>query len=56
MYNNNNNNDDNDDNNDKGILCEITLPVAQTVYTGQLQHYILLKQGLFQVCKCKYPA
>jgi hypothetical protein len=32
---------------------EITLHVAQTVNTDQLQHCVQYKQGLFVVCNCK---
>jgi len=35
---------------------EITLHVAQTVNTEQLQHYILYIHGLLRVHNCKYPA
>ena len=35
-------------------MGEITLHVAQTVNTEQLQHYVHLKRGLFQVYKYKY--
>ena len=35
---------------------ELTLHVAQTVNTGQMQHCVLYKHGLFQVYNCKYRA
>jgi len=38
------------------VTGKITLHVAQTVNTEQLQHYVKKKQGLFQVHNCKYPA
>ena len=37
-------------------MGEITLHVAQTVNTEQMQHYIPQKHGLFRVYNCKYPA
>ena len=37
-------------------MGEITLPVAQTVNTEQLQHYIPYENGFFQVYNYKYPA
>jgi len=66
LYNNDDDND-NDNNNNKHILRkvliyetyftgEITLHVAQTVNTEQLQHCIHYKHGLFQVYNCKYRA
>ena len=38
------------------FTCEITLRVAQTVNTEQLQHYIPSKLGLFQAYNYKHPA
>jgi hypothetical protein len=35
---------------------EITLRAAKIVNTQQLQYYIPLKRGLFQLHNCKYPA
>ena len=37
-------------------MGEITLLVAQTVNTEQLEHCVPYKHGLFQVYNCKYPA
>jgi hypothetical protein len=48
--------DDDDNNNNTYLTCEITLHVAQTVNTEQVQHCIPHKYGLFQVYNCKYPA
>ena len=36
-------------------MGEITLCLAQTVNTEQLQHCIPQKHGSFQACNCKYP-
>jgi hypothetical protein len=35
---------------------KIMLHVSQVVNKEQLQHYLPLKQGWFQVYNCKYPA
>ena len=35
---------------------EVTLHIAQTVNTEQLQHCVPCKHGSFQVYTCKYPA
>jgi hypothetical protein len=37
------------------FMGEITLLIAHTVNTEQLQHYIPYKLGFFQVYNCKYP-